>query len=240
VGRNIGSSGNPELDPYTATYFDLGLEWYFAPEALIAATYFRKDIDSLVENLAEDVTLVVPPTTGGGPAVPTRFTLTRPINGEEAYVQGIEFVVQAPFTFLPAPFNGLGGLFNYTFTESEANFTNVGDISSIQLPGLSKNSFNAVLYYQRDKLDVRFAYGWRDEFVVSATDAPGGNPLWQDGFGQLDLSATIDLTKQLAVKFEGLNLTDQGEFLFTNGRKDLPVRRADNERRYAIGLRYAY
>lgn len=238
LGRNVGSSGNPELDPYTATYYDLGLEWYFASEGLIAATYFRKDIDSLVETLAEDVTLVVSGTLGG-PAVPTQFQLTRPINGDEAQVQGLEFIVQTPFTFLPAPFDGLGGLFNYTFTESEANFTDAGNVSSVQLPGLSKNSFNAVLYYQTDALDVRFAYAWRDEFV-DIPFGPGGNPIWQDAFGQLDLSATLNVTDQLAVKFEGLNLTDQGEFLYTAGRKDLPVRRADNERRFAIGLRYTY
>lgn len=238
VGRNIGTSGNPELDPYTATYFDLGIEWYFADEALISATYFRKDIDSLVETLTEEVTLVVPGTLGG-PAVPTQFQLTRPINGDEAQVQGLEFVAQTPFTFLPAPFDGLGGLFNYTFTESEANFTDAGNVSSVQLPGLSKNSFNAVLYYQSDAVDVRFAYAWRDEFV-DVPFGPGGNPIWQDAFGQLDMSATWNLTESLALKFEALNLTDEGEFLYTAGRKDLPVRRADNERRFAVGVRYTY
>ena len=238
IGRNVGSSGNPELDPFSATYLDFGLEYYFAREALISISYFRKDIDSLVETLAEDVTLVVPSTLGG-PAVPTQFQLTRPINGDEAKVEGLEFSVQAPFTFLPAPFDQFGGLFNYTYAQSEANFTDAGNVSSIQLPGLSKNSFNAVLYYQAKSLDVRLAYAWRDEFV-DIPFGPGGNPIWQDAFGQLDMSATYNLTDRVALKFEGLNLTQQSEYLYTAGRKDLPVRRADNERRVGIGIRYTY
>lgn len=236
VGRNTGTSGNPDLDPFTANYFDVGLEWYFLDEGLLSAAYFRKDIDSLVETLTEDVTLVVPGTLGG-PAVPTEFQLTRPINGDEARVQGFEFIAQTPFTFLPAPFDRFGGLFNYTYTESEANFTDAGDVSSVQLPGLSKNSFNAVAYYQHGPADVRLAYAWRDEFVDNPF-GPGGNPIWQDGFGQLDLSASFEITDQLTLQFEGLNLTEEGEYLYTAGRKDLPVRRASNERRMAVGLRF--
>ncbi len=238
LGRNVGSSGNPELDPFSATYLDLGLEYYFGREALISLSYFRKDIDSLVETLTEDVTLVVGSTLGG-PPVPTRFQLRRPINGDEAKVDGIEFSVQTPFTFLPAPFDQFGGLFNYTYAQSEANFSEAGNVSSIQLPGLSKNSFNAVLYYQAKSLDVRLAYAWRDEFVESPFGS-GGNPIWQDAYGQLDMSATYNLTDRLALKFEGLNLTEQSEYLYTAGRKDLPVRRANNERRVGIGIRYTY
>lgn len=238
VGRNTGSSGNPELDPFTATYFDVGLEWYFGPEALIAATYFRKDIDSLVETLTEDVTLTVPPTTGGAP-VPTLFQLIRPINGEDARVQGVEFIIQTPFSFLPAPLGGFGGLFNYTFTDSEANFRDATNVSSVQLPGLSKNSFNAVLYHQTDRTDVRLTYAWRDALVDNPF-GPGGNPIWQDAFGQFDLSGTFKLSDRLAIKFEALNLTKKGERLYTAGREDLAVRRADNERRFGFGLRYTY
>ena len=236
VGRNVGSSGNPDLDPYTASHFDAGLEWYFGREGLVAATYFRKDIDSLVETLAEDVTLVVPGTLGG-PAVPTEFQLTRPINGDKAKVQGVEFMIQSPFTFLPRPLQGFGGMFSYTFTDSRANFTNVDDVSSVQLPGLSKHSFNAVLYHQTAKSDIRLAYAWRDDFVDNPF-GPGGNPIWQAAYGQLDLSASYNLTDRISFKFEALNLTKEGEFLYTAGRKDLPVRRADNERRFALGIRY--
>ncbi|HBT37485.1 MAG TPA: TonB-dependent receptor, partial [Hyphomonas sp.] len=40
------SIGNPELDPYRATAFDLSAEWYFAEESLLAVSFFYKDVES--------------------------------------------------------------------------------------------------------------------------------------------------------------------------------------------------
>src|SRR3546814_19865191 len=40
------TSGNPFLEPYRATTFDLAAEWYFAPGAIASVALFAKDIDS--------------------------------------------------------------------------------------------------------------------------------------------------------------------------------------------------
>jgi iron complex outermembrane receptor protein len=43
-----GSAGNPTLKPFEAWQLDASAEWYFRPEALIAASYYYKDVDSYI------------------------------------------------------------------------------------------------------------------------------------------------------------------------------------------------
>ena len=38
--------GNPHLEPYRATNFDLGIEWYFAPQAILSVAGFVKKVES--------------------------------------------------------------------------------------------------------------------------------------------------------------------------------------------------
>src|SRR5690606_8863974 len=46
-GNNRSATiGNPNIDPTRAKAYDLGVEWYFAPESLLAVSLFYKDIDS--------------------------------------------------------------------------------------------------------------------------------------------------------------------------------------------------
>src|SRR5262249_52326627 len=45
-GARVVSGGNPYLDPYRAKPYDLGLDWYFAPESYASAAFFHKNIDS--------------------------------------------------------------------------------------------------------------------------------------------------------------------------------------------------
>jgi TonB-dependent receptor len=237
IGRNTGRSGNPELDPYTAWNFDLGLEYYFGPEALIAVAGFHKEIGALVETLTENVTLDLPGTQGE-PARPTNISLQRPINGESARVTGFEAIIQSPFTFLPEPLDGFGGVFNYAYLKSEATFQLVNDVRSVSLPGLSEHSFNAILYYQKGPIDIRGSYNWRDDYLETPFGA-GGQPIYRDAFGQLDLSVTYRVSERLVLRAEAINLTKSGQFNYTDQREDLPTSVADNERIFSIGARFA-
>ena len=47
------SVGNPTLDPFRATSYDFGIEWYFAPESLLSLALFYKDVDSFVQTLRD-------------------------------------------------------------------------------------------------------------------------------------------------------------------------------------------
>ncbi len=43
-----GTGGNPNLDPYKSDNFNLSAEWYFAPESVVAASVFYKDIKNYI------------------------------------------------------------------------------------------------------------------------------------------------------------------------------------------------
>jgi len=51
-GNNrVATLGNPNIDPTRAKNYDLGLEWYFAPESMLALALFYKDIESRPQGL---------------------------------------------------------------------------------------------------------------------------------------------------------------------------------------------
>lgn len=242
LGTQVGSAGNPEIQPFTAWNTDIAVEWYFGePEdaGLASVTYSHKDIESLVENITEDVTLITCPQIGcdaNTPPGPRVFQITRPVNGNAASVKSLELALQSNFSFLPAPFNDLGGILNFTKTDSSASFTNEADVRSIQLPGLSRNSLNAILYYQHGKkFEARLAYAWRDKYIRELRN-PG---LWRDAYAQLDFSASYNYGK-LSFQLEVLNLTNSKVFEFADNNTDLPTRYGEWGRKFVFGARYNF
>ncbi len=141
-----GSRGNPDLKPFEATAYDAGLEWYFSPDSFISATLFRKEISSFIINQS------APETIDG-----TVYNITRPINGtDQVNINGLEIGGQYAFDFLPAPFNGLGVLANYTY-QKDKGFKGTNQLTGeiLPFPGLSRKSYNVSLYYENEKFSVR-------------------------------------------------------------------------------------
>ena len=56
VSGNVASIsiGNPLLAPIRSKNYDIGFEWYFAPEAALTASYFYKDIDTFQQLFRND------------------------------------------------------------------------------------------------------------------------------------------------------------------------------------------
>ena len=229
-----GTSGNPELDPFTATNIDVGLEWYFGEGALFSVSYFRKDLNGLIERVVEEET-VTDNVTGESFTV----NLSRPINGEDAKVNGVEIGLQTPFFFLPAPFDNAGFLANATFTDSEATFIDDTDIRSSSLPGLSDSSYNIILYYDASPVAVRLAYNWRSDHLLSVSGS-GGNPVSRDDYGQLDFASSYDLNDRLSFTFDVLNLTNEQIRSFSFERTELAKGLIQTGRRYTFGLNYRF
>jgi iron complex outermembrane receptor protein len=103
-----GSAGNPNLKPFEAVQFDASAEWYFRPEALVAASYYYKDVDSYIgwkqtPGHLRDVT----------------YTVASPANGGSGYIQGLELTFQTPFFFLPGPLSKFGIYSNYAYVDSD-------------------------------------------------------------------------------------------------------------------------
>ena len=106
-GNFTVTGGNPLLEPFRATTYDLGLEWYFAEESLLSLGYFYKDIASFVQTSRE----IRPYNTSGLPdsllvgtiALPTdNFQFNIPVNTPGGALKGFEISYQQPFTFFRA------------------------------------------------------------------------------------------------------------------------------------------
>jgi iron complex outermembrane receptor protein len=220
-----GSRGNPDLQPFEATAYDAGLEWYFTKDSFVSATFFRKEISSFIINQSAAETI-------DG----TVYNISRPVNGtDDVTINGLEVGGQYAFDFLPAPFDGLGVLANFTY-QKDKGFKGVNQLTNeiLPFPGLSRKSYNLSVYYEKDKVSVRASYNWRDQWLITALGR-GNLPEFNEAFGSLDASASYDVTDKITVFLEGVNLTDEVRIENNNA-----VRRIGNETfgsRYFFGVR---
>ena len=222
-GPNYTASiGNVKLEPFQANTYDLSIEWYFAPESLLSFAYFYKDIDTYIQIVRQDLaysalTLLNPsafaPGFCTGTCSPsTIFQLTAAVNTEGGPLKGFEISYQQPFSFLPGPLQNLGVQVNYTHVESEIDYCNnalCNTFVTADMINLSPESWNATLYYEDDKFSARVSGAFRDGYIQNV---PGRNGNVIEGKMEtfnVDASASYNLTEDLELTLEALNLTDE-------------------------------
>lgn len=224
-GNESITRGNPDLLPFRASQADLGLEWYFAEYGMLSFTTFYKNIDSFVTQRTSPVTVdqVV-------------FQVTEPENGDGATVSGFEIGYRQMLEFLPI--EGFGVEASYTNVSTTADFANEVTGVNYGLEGLSENSYSAVAFYEQNGLSARLAYTYRDEFLQVAFGR-NGDPEIFDAYDQLDGSVSYEVTDNLMLMLEALNLTDSDEFIYsTTSNRTKEFR--NTGRRFTAGLRYRF
>lgn len=181
--------GSPDLDPYKADQYDLGLEWYFDEASVAAATVFIKNISDYIET-----TSAIEPYAGCSQTC----LVTRSRNVGTADVTGIELQVQHDFG------NGFGVQGNYTYTDSEV--TNSAG-KTVPLNEVSKNSYNMSVYYENETFSARVAYNYRDDWMRQYNNSGSGSV--NDSYSQLDASVVWHALDYLDISFEAVNLTNE-------------------------------
>lgn len=194
--------GNPQLKPFEAWQYDATLEWYFAPGSALIAGAFYKDITTFV--YSQRTNFVVDGQS---------YLLTSPTNGGEASIKGLEFAYQHLFKTLPVPFDGLGVLANYTYTDTEATYS---PTLKDEMVNVAKNSFNLTAFYEKGPFAARASYSWVDD-VLQDVGGAGLSALNDKSFGSLDASVSYRITPQLTAVVEGQNLTDAAQWQFVRG-----------------------
>jgi iron complex outermembrane recepter protein len=231
-----GTGGNPTLDPYRADQFDLSAEWYFAPESLLSAAVFYKDVQSYVVNGSGPERLpteIVDPNDSrlSDPDADCQllsaglynciYTIDRPVNGSGGRIQGVELSYQQPIA------GGFGAILNYTYSEADSS----GDDP---IPGNSKDTANVTAYYENDRFGVRLSYNYRSEYFV---DVDRGRELYSDATDSLDLSVNLNVTDSIALTFDAINLLDEELFYYYDNLQSRPARFYDNGVIYYGGVR---
>ena len=73
--------------------------------------------------------------------------------------------------------------------------------------GLSKESYNFTMFYEKRGFGARIRYTYRDSFLVSeSVDVSNGQPLYTHDRGQLNASMSYDLNDTFAITLNGVNL----------------------------------
>lgn len=253
-----GSSfDNPYLEPMKADQFDLSLEWYFDPDkgGMAWINLFHKDVKDYFRRQTQ---LVSYPGADGNEY---DYLITRPVNVGTARIQGAEIGWTQFFDFLPAPFDGFGMSANYTYIDSSTDVPNNLDTQPVDtdgsvfggLPadGLSKNSYNVAGFYEKGPWQIRLAYNWRSEYLLSIgpNGYNGGDggiawklPVYSDAFGQLDGSIFYKINDKISLGLEmnNLNNAEQRTLMDQNGAGKRVTSWYVNDTRYAATLRVTF
>ena len=256
--RGTVNVANPGLEPVRSDSADVSLEWYFDEESVLALTFFHKQIDSFLtsvtvndQSLPSDIQSIV----AGRPEYDTSsplydasvedpfssgWDITTTVNGEGAQVEGYEVAYQQPLSFLPGWGNNFGVLANFTHVKSNAEYGN-GVVGPLE--GLSENSYNLGLYYEVDRFGARVVVNDRDDYVTSGTGGEGNASFATTGPTRVDLSAFYDVTDNVKVSLEAINLTNEEERLYTTGPlgdQDLVREYNSTGREVLLGLRVSF
>ena len=261
------TSGNPFLDPYRATTFDLAAEWYFAQGAIASVAVFAKDIKSFPISTSLQGTyassglplsLLTPGTPAHDAIVngtdPNRqFEFRTTGNGPGANLKGIELSLQLPFSAFSETLRHFGVLGNVTFVDSNVDYSIAGPLAynpvtnrleaqpngnfTQPLLGLAKSAWNATVYYDDGKFSVRSSAAYRSGF----NDSTSGNNNVFEGYGRsfnVDASIRYQLTENVEISIEGTNLTDDYRFRFTDLEANRNYENNHYGRTFLFGARF--
>jgi TonB-dependent receptor len=251
VSLTGSSEGNPGLRPIQSRQVDVTAEWYFAPAGSLTVAVFNKRLKDIILNQTYSYPLQ------GADGQSYNFNVTAPVNGARGTARGVEIAYQQYFDFVPDWLRGIGLQANYTYVQGKQKLynpvfsaycsgsdggtsnlnlslngcdTNGQAFGDLPLQGLSKNTYNIALMFDKGPLSARLAWNWRSKNLQGvnvsgtrgtdatdtnpnsptrgATSLAWGLPVWADDYGQLDASLFYNFTENLSIGVEAQNLTD--------------------------------
>ncbi|MDB5703407.1 MAG: TonB-dependent receptor [Sphingomonas bacterium] len=215
----IFNVGNPYLKPIRSDNYDLTAEWYFSSVGQLTLSLFKKDLYGVLSNGTQRLSFTNNGATFGA-------LVTTPFNSPDTgRVKGLEIGYQQTFTFLPGFLSGFGLSGNFTYVDSKGvkqstlsgtdpdvaagRIANV-DTSRLPLQGLSKYTLNIAPFYQAGGFEIRGAYSWRSRYLLTVRDVivPYA-PVYNEATGQFDASIFYNVTPNLKMGFQGVNLLNE-------------------------------
>ncbi len=234
-----GAGGNAELSPYESNNFNLSAEWYFAPQSVLAASVFYKDIGNYIDTSAvierqynsirdNDPSAWAALVGSNGCTADgyCDYSIARPRNAGTGKVQGFNLNYQQAFGD-----TGFGLISSYTYADGE---NNTGD----PLPYQSRHSVSISPYYEFGALSARLTYNWRDHYLAGGYVA-GAAPASVDDYAELGASVSWAFNDNWSVSFDAQNLLDEEYFQYL-GDKSLVAGRYRTGRRYMATLHFRY
>ncbi|MBJ7499295.1 MAG: TonB-dependent receptor [Sphingopyxis sp.] len=207
-----------------------GPRWNAAIAALGPNATVAEIRQEIIRQFPETVTGNIINAAPGDPLV--NFEITTPINSDQtASLNGWEFALQHSFWD-----TGFGVILNYTIVNGDAVYDNTqpSSVAQFALTGLS-DSANAVAYYDKNGLQARVAWNWRDEFLAGT----GPNPFYTEEYWQIDASASYEFIPGFTAFVEAINLTGEGRRGHLRHKNNVTFVQPGFAR-YAAGVRFSF
>jgi TonB-dependent receptor len=205
IGNFRYTDGNPGLKPTYADQWEVGVEKYLGDGGILAASYFWKKIKGVVQSrltgVVPDVTVYNANGTVNGVY---DFDVYQPVNAEGSYkVSGVELNAVIPFGKFADWADGFGVNANATFLDS--SLTGQSDLGVPTSPiGLADNTYNATLFYDKGPFSVRVSYNRKGAYVERIER--NMYPVYRDAYGQFDVAASYQVTRNIRVELQGINV----------------------------------
>ena len=216
------SGGNPQLEPYQSTSFDVSYEKYFGPTTALSVAVFHKELSDWVETATDTLDITEQLTSIGIPAldafvaanpqVATAVT-SFPENISDGSITGIEATLRMSLDdYLPQRFEGFG--FNASYTYADSSLTGAISGGDIRIPGYSDEVWSGDIYYEnhgwRSRISARHRSGFLSEvpqFDGSLTGAEAQDETIVDL--QIGYEWDEGPLEGFGVNFEVFNLTNE-------------------------------
>ncbi len=216
------TTGNPDLKPLRAWNADASIELYASKDTLVSVAGYYKWVTGAVIGRSEPRPTDITVTTirdGGVPATQS-FTINPvgPANDlETRHLYGVEATVSHALTWLPSPLDGFGfqGSVNRAFANFEFPDTSpiAAYVSPANLIGLSKWTASGSVYFEKWDLSLRANLRYRSDYYKPNG---GTNREIRDGT-YVNLSAQYNLTKNVQLKLQALNVTGTPDVMYKGG-----------------------
>ncbi|MDO8545636.1 MAG: TonB-dependent receptor [Opitutaceae bacterium] len=205
------TANNPNLKPQHAQNLDLSLEYYFKSAGMVSVGAFRKDLSDFIFRSASGISLQ-PGNPYGEQYV--GYDLITSINGGTAWVRGLEFAYQQQLSGfnLPRYLKAFGLFANFTWLETEGNYTDPNGVSSSSaVPNFTPRSGNLGLSWIARGWTVRIKGKYEGDRLRSYNANPAQRIYTNHNY-PIDLNLAYTINRRLTAFVDVINVFDARTF----------------------------
>lgn len=195
---NEAQGGNPGLEPTFSWNYDVLFEHYFSNVGIVNAGVFYKKLKDPVF---------------ASTSVINGVETKRPENGGKAHILGLEVGANVRFDIFAKEgfLSKLGVQTNATFMDSEMIIPRGdenGNDRSVTTPYQAKELYNAQLYFEDDKFNLRFAFNHKGKYVVDFGDRDI-NDEYYGKYSTLDFSGSFKINDRFSIFADVNNILNE-------------------------------
>lgn len=172
---NLGG-GNPFLQPYSSTSYDISFEKYFSPGSAIIVAAFHKDLSDWIIDFNEVIDLTQSINNAGFGSILTTApelatgVFSGPVNFADGKITGVEGTLRVNFGDLSDALDGFGGFYSITYADAEVQNQN---FNPLPIPGYSDLTWSGDIFYEKHGFRAKLAARYRSGFLSEVQNFDG-------------------------------------------------------------------